>query len=190
MSLIKTIYGKISDTVSRAIRIDSSTHSVQVLGYEHHEIHAGSHYFVAGFTTLDDLDTLDFAMSTPTGSVEMHMRFTFSAVKEAQFYIYENLNSDWDGTPVTPINNNRNSGNSSGATLQSDPTVNAPGTILFSQSLGLVGNALSERGGAFENQEEMVLKTNSTPYLFRFVSGDDGNIVSYKGYWYEHTPKD
>ena len=75
MSLIKTVYGKISDTVSRALRLDLSTHAIEVVDYEHHEIHAGSHYFISGFEVLASAETLDFAISTPTGSLQMHVRF-------------------------------------------------------------------------------------------------------------------
>lgn len=56
--------GRISDSAVRAIEIDDSTHAISTIEYEHHEIHAGSHYFVGGYTTLDLGQKIDFCLQT------------------------------------------------------------------------------------------------------------------------------
>ena len=55
--LVQSMWGKISDTAFRVPRIDPSTNSLQVIDYEHHEVHAGSHYFYADGVTLASAGT-------------------------------------------------------------------------------------------------------------------------------------
>ena len=51
MTYWRTLWGYFSDTETAEVRIDASTHSLQTVEYEHHEIHSGSHYFVIGYRT-------------------------------------------------------------------------------------------------------------------------------------------
>jgi hypothetical protein len=74
-----TIWGKISDTVSRAIRLDSSTHSLQTVSYEHHEIHGGSHYYIEGSTTLADTATLYAKIVAPDTGKWAHFTWQISS---------------------------------------------------------------------------------------------------------------
>ena len=165
--------------------IDRATETLQVIDYEHHEIHAGSHFFICGFETLALNANADFAVITPNTAKWLHMTFEISGTSQTEIYIYEG-SSITGGTATTPLNNDRNSLTSSVATIAKNPTVNTLGTLIFSQSKGIAGankNAADDEG-LTRREREIILKQNTT-YIFRITSRDNGNIVSYCGEWYE-----
>lgn len=165
-------------------RFDLATHGVNMVEYEHHEIHAGSHYLISDSTTLGNGAVIDFALTTPNATKWAHMTFDIEGSRELSIVLYEGSNFDADGTPVVPLNNNRNSSNTSALTVQSDPTVNAAGTQIFAQSKGA-----NRQAGLISRKRELVLKQN-TKYLFRITNGSTSdNLISWNADWYEHTNK-
>ena len=56
MSFWKTIAGLISNTEARTLRADAATHTLQTIDHAHHEIHAGSHFYVAGTADINNND--------------------------------------------------------------------------------------------------------------------------------------
>ena len=46
------------------VRADASTHTLQTIDYPHHEIHAGSHFYIEGYTTLGVAGTLAVKLET------------------------------------------------------------------------------------------------------------------------------
>jgi len=169
--------------------IDRATETLQIITYEHHEIHAGSHFYICSFETLDDGDSADFAVTTPNTAKWAHMTFQVEGTSQTEFYIYEG-SAVTGGTATTPLNNDRNSANTSDLTIAKNPTVNTLGTMIYSQSKGLVGATPSKADseGVVTREREIILKQNTT-YIFRITSRQDDNIVSYCGEWYEHTNK-
>jgi len=107
MSFIKTIAGKINNTEAKEVRIDSSTHSLQTLSYEHHEIHSGSHYYIEDVMTLAASATADFCVTTPDSGKEIHLLFAFDADFKTTVEGYEGSVFAADGALVTQRNNNR-----------------------------------------------------------------------------------
>jgi len=178
-----------ADTVKPA-RMDASTHTVQTIEYEHHEIHAGSHYFICGFETLADNAETNFAITTPNSEKETHMTFDIGGSSQTEILIYED-SAVTNGDPATPINNNRNSDNDSGLVIVKDPTVGTQGSLIYSSSSGKAGTnpSRADLSGLVARDREIILKNNATT-IFRIISRDGDNVVSYCGEWYEHTPKD
>ena len=170
-------------------KFDASTLAVNTIEYEHHEIHAGSHFILTGFATLANDASLDFRFTTPNTTKWAHLLFKVSGPSQTELLIYEGGNVTV-GTPVTPINSNRNSTKTSVMTLASGPTVTTTGTLIYSQSAGLAGTtpARAPSEGFVTRGSELILKQNTT-YLFRITSRQADNIVSYDGEWYEHTDK-
>lgn len=169
--------------------IDASTQSLQMLDYEHHEIHSGSHFFVCGFESEDTDGEINFAVTTPDTDKEPHMLFEIAGTSRTEIYVYEDAVVS-AGTSTEPVNNNRRSATSSVVELLKDPAIVSGGTLIFSQSSGKEGATPSRASniGITKRDREIILKKNSTT-RFRIVSKDDGNIISYCGEWYEHTPK-
>lgn len=166
--------------------IDKLSFAVKVIDYQHAEIHSGDHYFVAGYGTYAADGDVDFQVTTPAGE-QLHMRFDIQSTGATVFSIYEGATVG-TGTPVTAYNNNRNSSNTSGATIQTDGAITAAGTLIFSQAWGVTGNPTQRKGGSAEDSGEIVLR-ESTTYRFFIESNSADNIISYQGYWYEHTPR-
>ena len=176
---------QIVDSSGNNLNVDSTTNCLVVISTEHNEIHEGDHYNIAGFTTLNADVSADFSVLV-SSDVAPHMVFAIEGTSRTEMYIYEGADCDADGTPVTPINNNRNSSNTSSMTVQENPTVNSLGTLIYSQSSGLEGdNKIGAKTGIILRADEIILKY-SKKYLFRIKSKDDGNIISYKCSCYEN----
>lgn len=161
---------------------DETTGGLIVVDFEHHEIHEGDHFFVAGVTAMGLNGTIDFLFTTPNTTKWSHM--TFSILGNAggvNIKMYESANTS-GGTAVTAINNNRNSAVTSTATVKTNPTtITTLGTLIYEAESGV------NRGAGFiDRAREIVLKQN-TSYVFRITSLAAANNVSYAGEWYEHT---
>ena len=100
--------------------------------------------------------------------------------------MYENPTSATGGTSVTPRNANRNSANTSGATVVTDPTVNTTGAVVLGN---IVLGHKKEVGGDSSSQYEWILKQNETYVII--VSNNSGthNECTIRCQWYEHTDK-
>ena len=165
------------------IQQDASTHALITTEYEHHEIHSGSHYFVAGFSTVSSGDSAYFSVTTPNTNKWAHMVFDVSGSGILSTYVYEG-STVTGGAAVVPWNNNRNSSNTSVLTLNGSPSITSAGTCIDSSKVG----SGPKTGGSIQRNKELILKQNTT-YLYIFISGAASNIVSYNGSWYEHTNK-
>lgn len=71
-----------------AARLDASTHAQEVIEYEHHEIHSGSHYYIEGHTTLNDAGTLYTKIVTPDTTKWSHFAWNIASngILDSNFY--------------------------------------------------------------------------------------------------------
>jgi hypothetical protein len=166
------------------VRLDASTEALMTLDYEHHEIHAGSHFTIRGWQDITAATT-DFLVITPDTTKWMHIIWSFATEAEFEFYLYEAPTTTADGTPITGYNNNRNSATAPTLMAYSAPTVTVVGTNIWSGKTG----AGKLAGGESRNESELVLKQN-TKYLFRFLKIAAGTVwLDYDFKWYEHTDR-
>jgi hypothetical protein len=182
----------IVDKDERVATIDGSTHAINVIDYAHHEVHAGSHFYVANYTTLGNDATLGFALTTSDTAKYVHMSWEIESTQPTTFEIFEGATIASAGTSVTPFNNNRNSATTSTVVLSSGATVaNAVpnyGTKIYGERFGYADTPSKGFGGSSESATEIILKRN-TVYFFSIWSQAAGNRVSFDGHWYEHTDK-
>jgi hypothetical protein len=156
-----------------------------VVDKEHYEIHEGNHYYIHGFEDEDADGTIEFVITTPDDSTRAHMTFQVIGALKITVEIYEGSSSVVGGGSVTPLNNDRNSSNTSGLTIIKDPTSITDGTKIDGYSVGYAAGApVNFTGGIAERNRELILKQNQT-YLLRITSNVDANTISYKGSWYE-----
>jgi hypothetical protein len=194
MSYFKTIWGKISDTVARAARLDASTHALQTIKYEHHEIHGGSHYFVDGVLTLVINHVLDFTWLMPNTTKWTHWNWKLSAQAETSYQIYEDVVATNPlANAITPINSNRNSGNVSGTVMKYEDQANLAGANADTDVSGGVliqsgAIGAGRDGGADSRSHEIILKQGKL-YCLRATANAAG-YVNLTMQWYEHTDKD
>ncbi len=172
------------------VRIDKVTNSLQTVDYPHHEIHAGDHYFMEGYVELDDTDTLHVKLVTPNTTKWSHFKWEITSTGVLTTTLDEDATGGMTGgTSVIPINNNRNSANTSGMTITSGVTACTGYTTRVSnQKFGVATTPSKATGGGSGREDELMLKQN-TVYCRSFTSGSNGNIVNFKASWYEHTDK-
>ena len=172
--------------------IDSATETIQQISYEHHEIHSGSHYFIQQAVDLSINNVFDMQFTTPANTKWTHFVFSLLCESETDWYIYEGASISTAGTSITPVNNDRNSDNTSGNTVAgitntSLANANAD-TPVAGATLIAHGTVGAGRDGGFTDRtRELILKQN-TIYCLRAVATAAG-YISYNAEWYEHTNK-
>lgn len=184
------IWGKISDSVARGVRIDGPTHTVPTIGYIHHEIHNGNGYkFDINTADLDsegDNNALHIKIVTPNTAVWGHLTYIVWASGAAEFSLTEAPSGGASGGDAgTAINRHRNSNNSSVMTITTDDTAPTGGTEIHHEKLGSGKNKVASSG---EDREEFILKQNAT-YSFRMTSETNAISAQMTLNWYELQSK-
>jgi len=192
--LIKARWGASAGETSD-VRLDAVTEALINIEYEHHEIHDGSHFFFNGYQDLASGNVLDFTWLMPNTTKWTHWTWNIDAEDELSWMTYENvLATNPLANVVTPLNNNRNSGTSSGTTmkyeLQADiaaanADTDVSGGTLIGSGKTKSGGIFTAGGGSGERDNELILKQN-TLYCLRFVAASAG-FMNFALRWYEHT---
>lgn len=162
---------------------DATTGAFTTIGYEHHEIHGGSHYFICDFSLNESSGAvIEFVLTTDNSAKWMHSTLDFSGSEGATLEVYKNPTGVVGGTAITPINNNGNSTNTSLSTVVKDPaSIAADGT----RAAGFIAGG-GKTSGFNSRDKEIILKQN-TVYLFRITSLAVSNDIGWCFEWYEHT---
>ena len=183
----KTLWGLISDTVSRVIRLDPSTHAIKTIEYEHSEIHSGSSWVCTDVVNVDTTSQT-WLISTPNTTAYCHMIFSASCTGEMQFAVTEGATST-SSTVVWAANRNRT------ATPASSTTVVYRGatgghngnTTIFTKRAGASGKFTSATGDS-RGTNEFIL--NSNTYYVVTTTTYANVYVTLELQWYEHTDLD
>jgi len=178
---------------------DISTYSNITIDYQHHEVHAGDHFFLRNYSIIGSGigSSLWFSIITQNSPEWMHFFYTINGTAVTISKLYENSTLS-GGILVSPINSNRNCANTSILNVRSQPVVSGAvgiqtsGTLISASSFGLAtgqGNAINRFGGTTSREQEVVLKSGTT-YLIEITSATTDNIISYDAQWYEHIDKE
>lgn len=167
-------------------KLDEVSGASTVIDYSHHEIHEGDHYFVEDFETLGSGAAVEFGVIAGA-TKQAHMLFDLQATGQTEFTSYKVGSFDSDGTEVISVCSNTTCASNGETKVYRNPTVADYGTIMNSRAFGLALTPSKIEGGAVRGEAEIVLGTTGT-FIYRIKSQSAGNIVSYHGNWYEHTP--
>lgn len=170
--------------------IDSATGGITSVDTAHSMIHQGKAYHCIEVVDLLGNAVRDLQITTPNTTAWAHMLINCDAEAETQFLVYENVTINLAGTACLKVNQNRNSTNTSGLTINyidnadvasanADTDVSGAAT-LYSALVGAGKDA-----GNYFHDHEIILKQNED-YCVRFVSNSAG-FVNYSIEWYEHT---
>ncbi len=174
-----------SDSTYQPLRLDKSTNSIQTIDYEHHEIHAGSHFLYTDSVELDNAVAQDYMITTPNTTKWAHMTFLASGSAITTVQVYEA--GDRTGTTgQTLYNSDRNRLTASGLTIhkgQSGGTTD--GSLIWQRKSGAAAGA-SRTGAEATRNGELILK-QATKYILRITSGTNDNLTNLQLEWYEHT---
>lgn len=178
---------KSSNDTHADFRLDPMTETMQVIEYEHHEIHSGNYYRCGFQKEIANGGTAIFAITTPDTTKHLHFRLAVDVELEAAVMFYENPTSITGGANPIPKNANRNSTNTSGATCTTDPTVNTTGAVILGNQV--LGSGKSS-GGSGSAEYEWILKQN-TSYAVIVTNQATGasNECNIKTQWYEHISR-
>ena len=187
MSIFRRIRSVLVNENNNALGVDLSTRSVQTIDYEHHEVHSGRHYNLDGHVCLDIGDEYWFTVSTCDTKRYAHMLYTLTTGGITCVSFLEDAVIDC-GTIYTPVNNNRNSSNTSchefrmGSCAPTDYC-----TVLADSKVGST-QFKQDSGGGIGRGDELMLRC-STVYAVGVQSYSDNNRISFHASWYEHTDK-
>lgn len=172
--------------------VDDSTETLQVIDYEHHEIHSGSHYEITEYVDLPISNVRDLQIVTPNTTKWGHLILAITCESETEWFLYEGVTINTPGTLHTAYNNNRNSLNTADITVAyidntSVANANADTDPAASTTLKNCIIGAGRDGGFAARRQEIILKQN-TSYSVRFVANTAG-YVCYDLEWYEHIDK-
>lgn len=206
----KNLMAYVNDTAGwQEVRADASTHALEVIEYEHHEIHGGSGFHVgySVVTANSDDDVTGIMFKTPNTTKWVHVVATFNCSDPAEAIINEapTLADAGDGADKVVLNRNRNSATTSTvASLEDTPTVGSVTTMNEAEwtAVGVSGGTELEHeylaggsgpkalGGVTRGSQEWVLKQNTIYVFYLQNTGANANSHSISIDWYEHTDKD
>ena len=190
MSLWKLLTAAYDSSANNAkVRIDASTSSLQTVAYEHHEIHGGSHYFVVSHQDLAINNVLQFTWQMPNTTKWIHWTWKIDTESETLWQVYEGGSiTNPLANAVTPLNSNRNSGNTSGTTMKYEVHANTAAADVDVTPTTLIESGISgagRDGGEDVRGHEVILKQNEL-YVLRATATAAG-FVDFSMQWYEHT---
>ncbi len=167
---------------------DLATHATIVVDYPHHELHAGSAYFVIYSALANDTDVIEIRFQTPNTTKWAHMLIDIEAALAATAEIWEGTTKTHEAGNVLAALN-RNSANTSGLTICHTPGGAQAGAATIMEYVGSA--TVSGRvaaGGHSGGRNEVILDQNND-YLIRVTSRADANALTIVLDWYEHTSK-
>ena len=189
------------------VRMDASTNSLQVIQYEHHEIHSGSSFTVHidNITAnTDDHRTL-LGFETPAGTEHAHLIVYASSSHPAEVFLYEGVTIDDDeGTELTIEDRNRTTDNTSSQLSFQNPAVAGLATWMLEAEIAAAnfattttldhfqlaaGDGPKALGGTTRGTEEWVLAPSTKYAVVVQNIGANANTHEIHLDWYEHTDK-
>ncbi len=167
--------------------VDLTTNALMTVDFQHHEVHAGDHYFTSIYDSDVDTAAPKYIRITTANSRWSHLLVMYSSTGAGIWEFFENPTLNAAGTSVTIFNNNRNSSNTPHSTVFKDTTTTSDGTLLWTDRTGADGIGGTRSTGGGSRDMEIILKQNED-YILKFTpdSNDAKMIVNFS--WYEHKP--
>jgi hypothetical protein len=176
-----------SDGLTKPLRLDKATDTIQTIDYGHHEVHSGSHFFWTDFD--DDVDTASpkyYRLTTANTTSWVHLTLALYSEGVGTWQLFENPTVDSAGTPATVFNNDRNSNKTAGMVVAYDSTSTSDGTLIKVWRTGSGTTNPSRVGVESGRDSEIILKQNED-YFLKFTPDSDNAKTKIDFEWYEHT---
>ena len=157
----------------------------------HHRIHEGNHFTIHRITT--SLAGIKYFLIIPppvqvphSATVEIHVIFDIVSDLGVQFEFFEDGTVTANGSPLMPINNNRNSLTTALTQVFEDPTVTSDGLKLAEERIGSATSGGST-GEEFRDEDEFVLRIGSI-YLIKIIPLNPPINITTEISWYDARP--
>ena len=178
-----------SSTSIHNLRADLATDTLQTMDYEHHEIHAGSHFYFTDARTISaaSTDAIDYLIVAPDTTKWAHFIFDADGVAVTSYSLFEDCTkATSDFTAETVFNNDRNSATAATLAIYSaQSSTDGDGTLIYEYAGG-ASSAQSKTPTEARATRELILKQGKK-YIFRVISGTASNLCNILFSWYEHT---
>jgi len=177
--------------------VDSSSGAIEVIDYEHHEIHSGSTYRVQSFNDgIASGGNLSIGFCVPDQPKLPHLMWEFVHEGDMTLYLFEDVSLGLgSGSDVLCKNSRRDAGDTS--ILQGVGTGGLVSNYVTKDPLSAGGSVISLKrdfgsknvGSSSSRRAEVILR-NDTCYLFTLINNEaspQGGQVRME--WYEHGDK-
>ena len=176
------IRGRTGDDTYQVPRVDTATHSITTIEWEHLEIHEGDSYFICDVVDLGNAANRTILIITPDTTEWAHIIFEVEMELEATIRLHEGATVVASGTQITAFNRDRNSINTATAIIYHTPTISNDGLLLHAAQLG----SGKKSGGETRSLNEIILRQD-TNYILRVINQtNNNNVISTRISWYEH----
>ena len=190
------MYGRVSGSMIKPLRIDAVTHAMTVVEYSHHEKHDGRNYTK---TYVKNGTSLIIAFKVEDQARQPHIVLKWNAEETAIINWWKGATwTPGTGTTLIPKNSNDNSGNtsilqsdSSGSFISNgvvlDPTgfSSAAATSIYTEAIWGTNQSPPSSG---EGTREEHIAAPAETYGIEITASNGGMWIYLD--WYEHTPKD
>ncbi len=178
MSITRLIKDKDKNAYAK---VDAAISALRMIDAAHAEVHEGEAFMVSGSAAAAAEATYEVRFQTPNSMKECHMMFKASSSLEMRVQIFETTTKTHVGNnALTPLNRNRNSNETSTATVCHTPGDTGDGDVMFDETVGTTGKS----GGITRSDAEFILKRN-TAYLVKLTSNKASNTLNAELDWYE-----
>lgn len=184
---------------------DNASNALEVIDFEHHEIHAGDSFVAHYSNTVTNIGEMTvIAFNTPDTTKWIHLVVEYTATALAEALLIEAPSIDVDeGAALLIFNRDRNSAKVSGvSSIETAPvanratsfnevqaaganiTINAANTVSIHHIGG--GSGPHGTGGGQIQRDEYILKQNTQYAIILRALNNDDNIHNLHASWYEH----
>jgi len=175
------------------VTADGMTNALNVISYEHHEIHDGRSFFADySASPVADGVAIEMRVEAPNTGRLAHMVFAVESGLAAKLEVWEDTTKTHNASNVIAARNrDRNSDKVSGLTICHTPggsqagAANLIGPIYFGAA---TVSGKGDTGGGAGGRHEIILKRGAA-YLIKVTSAADGNSLHINMDWYEHRSK-
>lgn len=151
----------------------------------HHHVHEGRLFSTTHIKEALGASNSTYMLLRAGANNVPHFEFTVNTAGAARIDMFEGPTLTDDGTPLTEVNHDRSSSNTSDVSVFSEPTVSADGTLLLTDRVPS-GVAGAKAGlGNVSGRAEWLLAP-STDYLIKITNqGNTAATVAASAVWYE-----
>lgn len=174
--------------IEKGLPTESVTSAVKQITVEHSNIHNGLFFEYPLKVDIAAGESYNISLKTPS-SKYIHYRNEKLACSADKLTIgLQELPTIIGGTTVTAINHSRVSSNTSTMVIKTGVTISTAGTTI---SIGYIGGGTgtggNRSGGETSQENEYVLKTNSTYAVTIINNSSTSNTVVVSPQWYEEN---
>jgi len=169
----------------RNLIMSEKTRALITTNHTKAEILDGHHYYIEGWTTLGDGETLFIQMLSPDAPRMMHLTWKIQSSGILETYLLEDATGGMaGGTVITPLNSDRNSANTSDVRLWQGVTTCVSGTTIANSRVGAA--AFKGSVGGDPSRADMLVVKSGVSHMRAFKSFTAGNNISFRAGWDEH----